>query len=386
MIKLSLMNTNQLSQANVEEELDRFIASKNLELYELVHKKGVPAVYNSLDPKIKTVYKMDALKQFVKNRKKRHSSNSNEKDPLQKAVPRISRAQLLVWELLKQVGKTYDDIFSEWYEASITTPTAPFVLPEKDENEIRLERLEEKIDYIAEKLIPHDRVPLEDRYSNLMLLTASFSALIKNTDSTKEWTENFFLLYNYYFLVSKTVEKLSKKNDIYKKYLGLYAEANDFNKYTLFIIYLLFLTAYFLNEVAGYTDSYKRNFNETDKLFDFELETDTESFRKKLTEYKNKILRFIDIIKETGINFNKKQCEDLYKTFKTLFKNERDLFVDKDGRLAESKHLENDVRLAVLFKKQRKIQYYMRIYISEDKKRQIADIIACNEKITKEVF
>ena len=283
MIKFSLMNTNQLSQANVEEELDRFIASNNLELYELVHKKGVPAVYNSLDPKIKTVYKMDALKQFVKNRKKRHSSNSNEKDPLQKAVPRISRAQLLVWELLKQVGKTYDDIFSEWYEASITTPTAPFVLPEKDENEIRLERLEEKIDYIAEKLIPHDRVPLEDRYSNLMLLTASFSALIKNTDSTKEWTENFFLLYNYYFLVSKTVEKLSKKNDIYKKYLGLYAEANDFNKYTLFIIYLLFLTAYFLNEVAGYTDSYKRNFNETDKLFDFELETDTESFRKKLT-------------------------------------------------------------------------------------------------------
>ena len=75
-----------------------------------------------------------------------------------------------------------------------------------------------------------------------------------------------------------------------------------------------------------------------------------------------------------------------FSCFKTLFKNERDLFVDKDGRLAESKHLENDVRLAVLFKKQRKIQYYMRIYISEDKKRQIADIIACNEKITKEVF
>ena len=382
------MNTNQLSQANVEEELDRFIASKNLELYELVHKKGVPAVYNSLDPKIKTVYKMDALKQFVKNRKKRHSSNSNEKDPLQKAVPRISRAQLLVWELLKQVGKTYDDIFSEWYEASITTPTAPFVLPEKDENEIRLERLEEKIDYLIEKNAVHDRISLKTKYSNLFELTTYLSLLVKTISATSNWTDDDDLLYIHHSLILKLMGKVSKKSEIYKKFFGLYSESNDFNKCMLFIIYQLLLIAYFLNAIADYTDSFKSRFKENGKVFEFEDATDAEDFRKLASDYKKYILKFIDEIQKKRTNFRNggRACESLYEVFKALFEDSTDLFKDTDGNLAGSKDFNDDMLFSIFLKKPLKEQKYMKIFISKAKKQQIEDVIKWRDKTVQEEF
>ena len=376
-------NTNQLSQTNVEEELDAFISSKNLELYELIHKKGVPSIYEGLDPRLKSVYKRDALKQFVKNRTKRCSSNSNEKDPLKKSIPRISKAQLLVWELLKQVGKTYDDIFSEWCEADSLAQKAQAAVPSRADE---LERIEAKIDYLVEKLAVHDRVPLKKKYSNLYELTTYLSSLVRTTDSTPNWTEETFVLYIYYRAFNIFLEKLSRKNDICKKYSELYSNTNRFNAYTLYIIYSLFLITLFFNTITDYTDSYKTRFNENDKVFEFETATDTEEFRTQITNYKKTILKFICEIKDSGITFDAKDCESLYGIFKALFENATDLFKDTDGNPAGSKTFRKDLQDAIFLRKQITEQYFLRIYISEEKKRQIKAVMEWREKIIQEVF
>lgn len=373
--------TEKTSVYKSEEELDDFISSKNLELYELIHKKGVHTVYEGLDPKLKSVYKIDALKQFVKNRTKRCSSNSNEKDPLKKSIPRISKAQLLVWELLKQVGKTYDDIFSEWYKGNYSAQKAPSV----DSNQAeKLERIEEKIDYLVENLAVHDRVPLEKKYSNLYEFKLCLSFLVQTTEKTENWEDNTFLLCTYYGVFNNLLKKISKKNDIYKQYTKIFSEKNNFNNYTVYIIYTLFLIAVFFNAISNYTDSYKNRFKENDKVFDFEDATNVEEFRDRINDYKKTILDFIGKIQNYGISFNAKDCKNLYGVFKNLFENSNDIINDKDGNLAGSKNFRNDLRESVFFRKKLGTQYFMRIYMSEEKQRQFEAVMEWREKIVQE--
>ena len=180
--------------------------------------------------------------------------------------------------------------------------------------------------------------------------------------------------------------KLSKKSDIYKKFFGLYSESNDFNKCTLYIIYLLLLIAYFFNAIADYTDSFRSRFKENGRVFEFEDATDAEYFRKLASGYKKCILKFIDEIQEKGINFGNRECESLYEVFRALFEDSTDLFKDMDGNFAGSKAFNNDVFLSIFFKKPLEKQIYMKIFISKAKKQQIEDVIRWRDKIIQEVF